>query len=201
MSRRAIYSELRWLRKQVAMLRRQRSQTLIPGVVEAVKGDRVQVRLMDQGSDGKPVLTPFIRMAANTGHRGSGVSEFTKYGVGETVLVASPNGQLGTMSAAMPWISTEDDPAPGQAEQDGRVITIGSARLSMKDGDVQISVGGAIGRFRPNAINLLVGGSEIVLSGGAILIRTGDVIIQSGSLTHNGKNVGSTHTNSGLPVD
>jgi hypothetical protein len=218
MSLRAIYSELRALRKELARERALRNQTLIHGTIEEGKGDRVKVRLMDAGADGKPVFTPFIRLAAHTGKRGSGVSEFTKYGVGEPVLVVSPNGKLGTMSAAMPWISSEDDPAPGKAEEDGKIITIGAAKLEVRGDYIQASVGsdsrttiwdgeiihrvsGAQVRLRPNAINIVLGGSEIIVTSAVILIKSGDVVVQSGSLTHNGKNVGATHTNEGLKVD
>jgi phage baseplate assembly protein gpV len=190
---RAVMTEIRVLKKQLALLRGQANQRMVSGVVEEVKGDRVRVRLMDEGRDGKPVLSPWIRMAANTGHRGSGVSDFTRYGVGETVLVVSPNGRLGTMSAAMPWISTTNDPAPGAAENDGRVTTVGSARLEMRNGEYRLDVGGATIRARPNAINLVVGGSEIIVTAGAIKIKSPLVLVEGDQLFHNVKNVGDTH--------
>lgn len=201
MSLRAVYSELRALRKELARERARRNQTLVPGIVEKVKGDKVMVRLMDAGSDGKPVLTPFIRMASNTGNRGKGVSEFTKYGVGETVLVVSPNGKLGTMSAAMPWISTGDDPAPGAAENDAKIIQNGSSMFELRDGLIKASVGGTVLTLRPDNAQIDVGGASISVTEAIILLKASIVKAQGTSLIHNVKNVGDTHTNAGLPVD
>jgi hypothetical protein len=184
MSLREVYSAIRDLNKKLAVLRSQRGQTLVSATVEEVKGDRVRIRLMDEGADGKPVLSPWLRMAANTGKRGAGVSEFTKYGVGDTVLAVSPNGKLGTMSGVLPWISTGDDPSPGTAEADGKIITIGNSKLEMRDGFAKLSQGAA----------------SIEFSGGKITL-TGDVQVNGASLKHNSKNVGATHTNAGLPVD
>jgi GpV Apex motif len=181
MSMQEVYNEIRKLRKDLATERARRNQTLVTGTIENIKGSKVRVRIADDGSDGQPVLSPWIRMAQNTGHRGQGVSNFRKYGVGETVLVVSPNGKLGTMSAAQPWISTEDDPSPGTAESDGDTNTIGNAKREQKNGFDKTTVGSA----------------SIEITDGKIVI-TGDVQINGSILKHNAKSVSDNHKHTGV---
>jgi hypothetical protein len=181
MSLQHVYEEIRKLRKELATERARRNQTMVTGTVEEVKGSKVRVRLDDDGGDGKPVLSPWIRMAQNTGHRGQGVSHFTKYGVGESVLVVSPNGKLGTMSAAQPWISTQDDPSPGDAETDGDVKTMGDTKVEQRNGYIKVTQGAL----------------SIEMNGGKITI-TGDVQINGTVLKHNSKSISDTHTHTGV---
>lgn len=162
------------LTKDVAGLRRQRNQTLMTGTVETLKGARVKVRIADDGEDG-PVFTPELRQAAHTGNRGGGVSRFSRLGLGESVLVVSPNGELGEMSAVIPWIDTQDDPAAGSAEEDGEVIQRGNARLSVKDGSIRLSVGNASIELTEAMINMLANRVE-----------------------NNGRNIGHSHTHPGI---
>jgi hypothetical protein len=193
-----IYDELRAVRKELATLRRRRNQTLVAGTVEAVKGDRVRVKIAAAGQDGKPVLSPWLRMAANTGARGAGVSAFRKYGRGEAVLIMSPSGEVGTMSAVMPWIDTTQDPAPGKAEQDGDVTTIGNAAIRQKDGNITITVGGATLSMIDSEISLKVGGSEIRVQGSRIILDSALVQALGDRLRHNARNVGDTHIHGGV---
>jgi hypothetical protein len=162
------------LTKDVSDLRRRRNQTLMTGTVESLKGSRAQVRLADDGDDG-PVLTPQLRQAAHTGNRGGGVSRFSRLGVGESVLVVSPNGEVGEMSAVIPWVDTEDDPAAGTAEEDGDVIQRGNARISVKDGSIRLSVGDASLELTEAMIRMLVERVE-----------------------NNGRNIGHSHTHPGI---
>jgi phage baseplate assembly protein gpV len=181
MSFKEVFDEIRKLKKELATERARRNQTMVTGTIEEVKGSKVRIRIADDGSDGEPVLSPWIRMAQNTGHRGKGVSKFTKYGVGESVMVVSPNGKLGAMSAAMPWISTEDDPSPGTAENDGDVTTMGDTKFEQRDGCMKMTMG---------ALSIEMNGDTIAI--------TGNVQINGEILKHNAKSISDTHKHTGV---
>lgn len=176
-----LITEVRELRKAVAGLQQARLRTLMPGTVKAVKGSRVEVTLADDGDDG-PVETPELRLINTTGKRGGGVSKFTKLGVGDPVLVVSPDGDVTTASGVMPWVDSEDDPAPGAAETDGDVTECGNAKIEVKDG----------------MIRLTVGASVITMSAGGITINGQSIAATGASLTHNTRNIGSSHTHGGI---
>jgi len=176
-----LVTEVRELRKEVAGLRQARLRTLMPGTVKAVKGSRVEVTLSDDGDEG-PVETPELRLINTTGKRGGGVSKFTKLGVGDPVLVVSPDGDVTTASGVMPWVDSDDDPAPGSAEADGDVTESGNAKFEVKDG----------------MIRLTVGGSTITIGASGITINGTEVTVTGSSLKHNAKNVGDSHTHGGV---
>jgi phage baseplate assembly protein gpV len=116
-------------------------------------------------------------MAAHTGNAGQGVSEFSRMGVGEAVLVVSPNGKVGTGSVVLPWADTQEHPAAGIAEQDGRVIQRGNARLDLRDGHIRLSVGG----------------STITLIDGTLTIEAETVQVRGTYLRHNARSISDTH--------
>lgn len=176
-----LISEVRDLRKAVSGLEQKRLRTLMPATVKSVSGSKVIATLADEGEDG-PVETPALRMAQVTGARGGGVSKFSKMGIGDTVLVISPDGDVTSRSGVMPWVDTEDDPAPGAAESDGEVLESGNAKLELKDGTVRITVGGSL---------VEITGAGITMNGQAITL-TGS------ALTHNEKNIGATHRHGGV---
>jgi hypothetical protein len=172
--------ELRDVKKQLAGQRLRMNQMMMVGTVKSVAGSRAVVTLADDGDEGE-VNTPALRMAAHTGKRGSGVSEMTKLGVGEPVLVISPGGEVNGASAVMPWSDSQDDPSPGTAEQDGKIIEIGSAKLEIRDGFAKLAVGGL----------------SITLEGDTITI-TGKTQINGAALRHNAKSISDTHTHTGI---
>lgn len=170
-----LISEVRELRKAVAGLEQKRSRTLMPATVKSVTGSKVTATLSDDGEDG-PVETPALRMAQTTGKRGGGVSKFAKMGVGDTVLVISPDGDVTSRSAVVPWVDTEDDPAPGSAENDGEVIEVGNAKIEVNDGYIRFTIGGASWSFS---------------SGGLETNKT--VNVTDGDIINKNKSVGATH--------
>jgi hypothetical protein len=147
-------SDLRKIAKALEGTDQRRSGMMLAGVVTAVQGAKVKVKLTDQGEDGA-IITPWLRIPANTGKRGGGVSRFIRYGVGEAVLVVSPSGTPGPGSAVMPWVDTDDDPSPGAAEQDGEVIAIGDTRVEIKGNSVKIARGAAVFEMRADGTILL----------------------------------------------
>lgn len=176
-----LIEEMRDLRKELAGERQRNTQRVLEGTIQSVKGARATVLLSDDGDDG-PVQTPSIRLAAPTGKRGGGVSEFTKYGVGDPVLVISPSGKVGSRSVVIPGGDSGDDPAPGAAEQDGKVTAMGDAKVEIRDG----------------MIRLTVAGTTLTLSASGVAINGQAVDIAGATLRHNGANVGSTHRHPGV---
>lgn len=175
-----LITEVRELRKEVAGLRQARLRTLMPATVKSVSGNRVTATLADDGEDG-PVETPALRMAAHTGARGGGVSRFAKFGIGDPILVVSPDGDVTSRSAVLPWVDSEQDPSPGAAESDGEVVVVGNARFEVKDGSIRLSVGGAVLTLGPEGLTINKG----------VAVTDGDIVNQ-------GKSVGSGHTHTGV---
>lgn len=172
-----VWREIRRLWKAVEGARQRRDETMIEGVVRQVKGARVKVEY-GTGENGQPLVSPWLRIPAHTGKRQGGVSQFTKYGLGESVLIVSPSGRLGPRSAVMPWVDTDDDPSPGSAESNGHLIEIGNARLEVRNG----------------VIGMTVGPAELTITSSAIFIRAANVFVEGQGLKHNNINVGDSHT-------
>jgi hypothetical protein len=192
--------EIRRLAKSIEGVDQRRSRTLITGTVHAVRGATVKVKL-GEDEDGKPLISPWLKMPAPTGKRGGGVSRFTKLGVGDSVVVLSPSGELGPTSGVAPWTDTEQDPSPGAAETDGEVVSIGDAKLEVRDGCAAISVGRSMIEIMDGRVRLLCGSVGITLTAdGAIFASAPELFKVSGAeLRHNAKNVGDTHGHSSAP--
>lgn len=153
------------LRKRLAALERRVSSMIMVGTAETNKGAKTKVRFDDAGIDGgKPFSSPFLAQASHAGKGGAGVSDFTKIGAGQPVLVFSPGGELGKHSRILPGGPVDDHPSPGAAESDGKVIAIGDATVAIKDGEVKITVGGA---------SITIAGGKITLKAGAIAMEQG----------------------------
>ena len=158
---------------------------------------RVRLELGEDPATGKKVLSPWVRVQSQSA---GAHKTFVLPSMGEQMTLESEGGRVGANSVARYGTHDDENKHP-ESEPDEWVHQVGNASFRIMDGRVLAQVDGTTVRLTPSVINLLTGGSEIVMTSGAVLIRSGDVVIQSGSLTHNGKNVGATHTNSGLPVD
>jgi phage baseplate assembly protein gpV len=174
--------EIRRLWKAIEGARQRRDETLVEAVVHARQGARLKVEI-GKDDKGKSIISPWLKVPANTGKRGGGVSKFTRFGIGEAVLVVSPSGRLGPRSAVMPWVDTGDDPSPGSAEADGEVTEIGDARLEIRDGFARLSVGDA----------------SITITAGKITIAAPQVQIDGSGLRHNDRNIGDDHAHVTAP--
>lgn len=192
--------EIRKLAKTIEGVDQRRSRTMITGTVHAVRGATVKVKL-GEDEDGKPLISPWLKMPAPTGKRGGGVSKFTKLGIGDSVAILSPNGDLGPTSAVMAWTDTERDPSPGAAETDGEVVSIGDAKLEVRDGFAAISVGRSMIEVMDGRVRLLCGSVGITLTAdGAIIASAPDLFqVNGGQLRHNAKNVGDSHGHVSAP--
>ena len=142
------------LRKRLAALERRLATLIMPGTAEGNQGAKTKVRFDDAGAAGEPFSSPFLSQASASGKNGSGVSRFTKIGVGEPVLVLSPGGEIGRHSRVLPAGPVDDHPSPGTAEGHGEIVTIGNATFAIKDGEITASVGGASIKIEAGVITL-----------------------------------------------
>lgn len=140
--------------KEMADLRRRLNSMIMTGTAEANQGAKTKVRFDDEGANGEAFSSPFLAQASSAGKNGGGVSEFTRIGTGEPVLVFSPGGEIGEHSRVMPAGHVGDFPSPGTAEEDGKVFRIGDALLSIKDGEATISCGSSSIVLKPGEIIL-----------------------------------------------
>lgn len=140
--------------------------------------------------------------------------------VGEQVLVAAPSGELAD-AVIIGSLFQDSSPEPASSGdvtrtvyEDGTVVEYDRAAnqftldTSASSGKVVViceraTVQGAerVVLDTPEAEctgNLTVAGNFTMGGSGSTATITGNVAINGGSLTHNGKNVGSTHTHSGV---
>jgi len=142
------------LRKRLAALERRVNALIMPGLAESNEGSKTKVRFDDAGAGGKPFLSPMLQQASYSGKNGGGVSRYTKIGTGMPVLVFNPGGEIGPHSRVMPGGPVDDQPSPGAAESDGDVLQIGNASVSVKDGEIKLTVGAAIVKITAGEIQL-----------------------------------------------
>lgn len=154
----------RELRKRLAALERRVNALIMPGTAESSQGSKTKVRFDDAGAGGKPFSSPLLQQASPAGKNGGGVSRFTKIGDGMPVLVFNPGGEIGPHSRVMPGGPVDDQPSPGSAESEGDILQIGNAAVSVKNGQIGLSVGGA---------SIVLTAGEIVLTAASIKLEQG----------------------------
>jgi hypothetical protein len=154
----------RELRKRLAALERRVNNLIMVGTAEANQGAKTKVRFDDAGAGGQPFSSPLLPQASHSGKNGQGVSSYTKIGIGEPVLVFSPGGELGIHSRVLPGGPVGEQPSPGAAESDGHVLAIGTASVSVKDGEIK----------------LLVGGASVVITADAIALKAPAIRLEQG---------------------
>lgn len=150
------------LRKKVAALERRVATMMMVGTAESNQGAKTKVRFDDEGADGKPFSSPLLHQASHAGKNGQGVSDFTRIGVGQPVLVLSPGGELGQHSRVLPFGPVDDQPAVGTSEQDGKVFRIGNSAIELKDGEMKLTVGGSSITIAAGKITLKAAAIELV---------------------------------------
>ncbi len=142
------------LRKRLPALERRVATMMMVGTAETSQGAKTKVRFDDEGADGKPFSSPFLHQASHAGKNGQGVSDFTRIGTGQPVLVISPGGELGQHSRVLAFGPVDDHPAVGASEQDGKVFRIGDAAIELKNGEMKLTVGAASVTIGPGLITL-----------------------------------------------
>lgn len=124
--------------------------------------------------------------------RAKGTRSWSAPVVGEQVVMAAPSGDLrqAVVICAIPQDAAPPAGTTGDVDRtiypDGAVVEYNHASH-----ELLVTTGGTTVKASPSEIRLEVGGSSIVITSSAVTIN-------SGGLTHNGKNVGSTHIHSGV---
>jgi hypothetical protein len=111
--------------------------------------------------------------------------------VGDTVWVAFIGGD-----ARYPIITGYRNPQSGNSV-DWRRWHHANIQL-IADNEMLLTVGNSQIRLVPDETKITVGSSHITVTDGAITIHADDVTVTGSNLKHNSKNVGDTHTHSGV---
>lgn len=152
--------------------------------------------ILGQDEDGNDVLSPWTPYAQTAG----ALKVHTPPTVGQQMEMQGQGGDMESASLR-PLHWWNDNKAPSE-KGDENVLTFGHFKAELRGDDMMLTMGSGTIRMRPAGINIVFGGSEIVLTSTAIGIKApSTVLIESNQLIHNAKNVGDTHTNAGLLVD
>lgn len=162
------------LTKQVADVRRRMNLIVVPGVAKEAKGQRVKLDLKAEGAS-ETFDSPLVPIGRPSGKNGGGHSVYTKPGIGEPFFLISPGGEIGPQSRALHAGHVDDQPAPGTAENDSDVETVGNLKIEKNGSGFKITAGGTVFSFTAAGFS-----------------QTG------GTQTHDGKNVGKDHTHTGV---
>ncbi|WP_279480409.1 phage baseplate protein [Aureimonas sp. SK2] len=177
-----VATRLRRQMRHVERLNRRVSLADVPGKVIAGSQDmEARTLRLDIGrsADGRVIKSPKV----NWQQPGAGTFMMhAKPKDGEQMRLRSPSGTVGTASLA-DWSTFDDDNAPPSKDGEAAVIAFGGkASITFRDGSLKLAVGGASIELTEDKIEQAA--EAIALAGSA--------------LTHNEKNIGSTHTHGGV---
>ncbi|MGR3484067.1 MAG: phage baseplate assembly protein V [Paracoccaceae bacterium] len=156
--------------REIADLQRRMASVTRSGRVVEVDPDTGRVRV-DVGAEGAPLITPWVRWPERAGAR----KTWNPPSPGELMTVVSPGGEVGEGSLALHGGFTDDNPPPS-SDGDSTVFTLGPVTATVAAGGVVLSVGG---------VSLTLAAAGLDLAGG--------------ELTHDGTDVGKTHTHDHQP--
>lgn len=178
------------------------------GTVLAV--DHAQARVRIKSGEIETAWLPW-----STGRASAAKRRWDPPEVGEQVVLLAPTGDLRQavvlvgvfqQSAAAPSASPDKDTT---VYGDGTVVEydrathtlladLGASKIKADRTEVLLQVGGASLRVTSAGIEIVGNLSITGVSGGAAVTMNGDFAITGSALTHNGKNIGSTHTHTGV---
>lgn len=138
------------------------------------KKHRVKVQFVDEDE----TVTHWIDVVAKSA---TGTSFFTMPGQGDEVWCAmDAKGEDGCLIGAK---YNDKDGAPYEGNEDvGMKGAWGSVHVNTDTGDVSVETSGAV------AVTIV----------GDVIIDAANITLTSGTLTHNGKNIGHDHTHTGV---
>lgn len=119
------------------------------------------------------------------------IVEWTPVSQGQRVVLVSPGGQPGK-GFIIPGGFTDQVPQPHNKGATKR-IKIGDSQITMDGEGFVLEAGGSTLTINASGITATVGGVTYAITGGGTS-QTG------GQQTHDGIDVGKTHTNGGLPI-
>ena len=162
--------ELVELASRVAELERKVSGQMRHGTVEEVDAAKQIVRLkFGEDVDGKPFLSPWIPYAQVA----AALKVHTPPSKGQQFTSLSPGGDW-QQAVALPLTWSDQNPSPSD-KGDENVLMFGNVRLTVKDDLTEIKVGDVV---------VKVSGEGVAITGGKV--------------THDGRNIGSTHIHGGV---
>ena len=160
------------LAARIAELERRFSGMMRHGTVEKVDPGRHRIRLkLGTDVDGRPFLSPWIPYAQTAG----ALKIHAPPSIGQqfTLMAAAGDWQ---QAVAIPFTWSNQNPSPSE-NADENVLAFGDVRMTLRDGSLKIRAAG---------VTLELTGNGVSITGGAV--------------THDGRNIGSTHTHGGVVV-
>jgi phage baseplate assembly protein V len=174
------------LAARIAELERRFSGVMRHGTVEEVDAGRQRVRLnFGKDVEGKPFLSPWVPYAQISG----ALKVHTPPSKGQQFTALSPNGDW-QQAVALPMTWSDQNKSPS-SKGDENVLTYGNVTVTLKDGLCEVVVGAATLKLTSAAVTVKVGGVNVEVSDAGVAITGGKV-------THDGKNIGSTHIHGGV---
>lgn len=180
--------EITELVSRVADLERRLAGGMRHGTVAEVDPAKQRVRLdfgPAHGGDGK-FLSPWIPYAQFSG----ALKVHTPPTVGQQLTAMSPTGDF-QQAVAVPLTHSDSNPSPSGAG-DENVMTYGNVRMTLADDLVRSKIGGLELELTGAAAKITVGGVSFKVSGAGVEIT-------GGTVTHNGTDIGDTHTHTDTP--
>ena len=158
------------LAARIAELERRFSGMMRHGTVEEVDTSRHRVRLkFGTDVEGKPFLSPWIPYTQVAG----ALKIHVPPSVGQQFTLMAPAGDW-QLAVAVPFTWSNQNAAPSESGEEN-VITFGDVRVTLKDGLLEVTTAGV-----------------------TVALTSDGLAITGGQFRHDGKNIGSTHTHSGV---
>jgi Phage P2 baseplate assembly protein gpV len=132
-----IGDELRILRREIVRLNRKLAKQKLPGKVVARGKGKVTLDLGEDPETGKKLMSPEVRVQSISAGK---FKFFVLPSIGEQMYLESASGVIGADSIATFGCFDNDNPQP-EMEDDEMLLMAGQTRLSIKDGQLKISVG------------------------------------------------------------
>ena len=155
---------------RVAEIERRLAGFVRHGTVAEVDTAKHRIRLkLGEGTDGGDFLSPWLPYAQMAGV----LKIHTPPSKGQQFSLIAPNGDW-SQAVALPLTWSNQDPSPSTAA-DENVLTYGNVRATLKDDFVEVTVGGL-----------------------TMTVTSDGVAITGGKVTHDGRNIGSTHIHGGV---
>lgn len=174
------------LAARIAELERRFSGVMRHGTVEEVDAGKQRVRLnFGKDVEGEPFLSPWVPYAQIAG----ALKVHTPPSKGQQFTALSPNGDW-QQAVALPMTWSDHNQSPS-SKGDENVLTYGNITATIKDDLCEVVAGAATLRVTSAAVTIRVGGVSLEVSGSGVAIAGGKV-------THDGKNIGSSHIHGGV---
>ena len=164
--------------------------TSLPGVVTAVKGNRVNVQpsLNRALRDGRTESLPVVPNVPIWFPRGGGAAITWPVKAGDGCMLVFAERSLDEWKSGGGTVTPDDPRRHGLSDA---VALVGLDSAASGSDDVEISMDGSKITVSPDAVTITVGGVTVTVSGDGLEVTGGDI-------THNGTSVGDAHVHSGV---